>query len=305
MQIKWIKSGLAIVARSFSSQNMTNPTIAEAEKLYLNEKYLRIVKLADPSVDSKSVVDRATKRPLNDVLDALRRVNEANLDDIKSFVLLNLHEPGYEIERAKLVDWKAEPTFIRELKSDKLVEFSLAINRIWLDLYKKCDHSKLDQGCVSSHLPMKHAFIVPGGEFREIYYWDTYWTIRGLLVCGMYETTKQMLENFVQFIRKYGFIPNGSRVYYLNRSQPPYFAQMVMAYYEYCMQANDLSSDEKSKVTWFVLGEAFDCIVTEYKYWMEIKRHQRKSAGPPMRGLNVIFTKPTQPGLDLSPILRT
>lgn len=118
---------------------------------------------------------------------------------------------------------------------------------------------------------MKHAFIVPGGRFIEMYYWDTYWTIEGLLVCDMFETSRKMLENFMYFIQLFGFIPNGSRVYYLNRSQPPYFALMVKRYYESTMKSNILSLEEKNKIKNFVLDQALECIIKEYEYWMKNK----------------------------------
>lgn len=72
--------------------------------------------------------------------------------------------------------------------------------------------------------------IVPGGRFREFYYWDSYWIIRGLLHSEMYETAKGMLENFLSIINRFGFIPNGGRIYYSERSQPPLLAAMIKAY---------------------------------------------------------------------------
>ena len=67
---------------------------------------------------------------------------------------------------------------------------------------------------------------------REVYYWDSYWIIRGLLLCDMGETVRGMLENFVHFINELGKIPNGGRTYFENRSQPPLFIQMVEEYVE-------------------------------------------------------------------------
>ena len=67
---------------------------------------------------------------------------------------------------------------------------------------------------------------------REVYYWDSYWIIRGLLLCDMAGTVKGMLQNFVHFIDVLGKIPNGGRTYFENRSQPPLFIQMVDEYVE-------------------------------------------------------------------------
>ena len=37
---------------------------------------------------------------------------------------------------------------------------------------------------------MGNPFMVPGGRFREMYYWDTYWTVLGLLQSEMTQTVK-------------------------------------------------------------------------------------------------------------------
>ena len=84
----------------------------------------------------------------------------------------------------------------------------------------------------------------------------------------MFETSKSILENHMFLIEKYGFIPNGSRVYYLNRSQPPYFALMVMKFYEYCLTSKELSLDEKRKYKSFVFDKALVYVVKEYEFWM-------------------------------------
>ena len=69
--------------------------------------------------------------------------------------------------------------------------------------------------------------IIPGGRFRESYYWDTYWIIKGLITCDMIQTAQHLVVNFILMIESYGMIPNGFRQYFLNRSQPPYFALMI------------------------------------------------------------------------------
>lgn len=79
----------------------------------------------------------------------------------------------------------------------------------------------------SSQLALPHPYVVPGGRFREIYYWDSYFTMLGLRESGKEELIESMVEDFAYFIRTYGHIPNGGRTYYLSRSQPPFFALMV------------------------------------------------------------------------------
>ncbi|RZK22874.1 MAG: alpha,alpha-trehalase TreA [Hymenobacter sp.] len=79
----------------------------------------------------------------------------------------------------------------------------------------------------SSLLPLPRPYLVPGGRFREIYYWDSYFTMLGLRQAGRTALLRDMVANFGYLIDHYGHVPNGSRSYYLTRSQPPFFALMV------------------------------------------------------------------------------
>ncbi len=82
----------------------------------------------------------------------------------------------------------------------------------------------------SSLIPLPNPYIVPGGRFREVYYWDSYFTMLGLVQSGHIDLVKNMLDNFAELINTLGHIPNGNRTYYRTRSQPPYFAAMVGLY---------------------------------------------------------------------------
>ena len=82
----------------------------------------------------------------------------------------------------------------------------------------------------SSLIPLPHPYIVPGGRFREIYYWDSYFTMLGLVASGRTDLVRSMLDNFAHLVETIGHIPNGNRTYYLSRSQPPFFAAMVGLY---------------------------------------------------------------------------
>jgi len=79
----------------------------------------------------------------------------------------------------------------------------------------------------SSALPLAHAYVVPGGRFREVYYWDSYFTMLGLVRDGHVADAAAMVENFADMVKRYGHVPNGSRSYYLSRSQPPFLYLMV------------------------------------------------------------------------------
>ena len=79
----------------------------------------------------------------------------------------------------------------------------------------------------SSLIPLPFPYIVPGGRFREIYYWDSYFTQLGLIADHEDELFQDMVKNFSQLITTQGRVPNGNRTYYLGRSQPPFFSYMV------------------------------------------------------------------------------
>jgi len=79
----------------------------------------------------------------------------------------------------------------------------------------------------SSMLPLPYPYVVPGGRFRELYYWDSYFTMLGLAESGRQDLLTDMVRDFAYLIDTYGHVPNGTRTYYLSRSQPPFFFAMV------------------------------------------------------------------------------
>src|SRR5205823_12741600 len=62
-----------------------------------------------------------------------------------------------------------------------------------------------------SLIPLPNPYVVPGGRFREVYYWDSYFTMLGLIASGRTDLMKSMLDNFAHLIRTVGHIPNGNR----------------------------------------------------------------------------------------------
>lgn len=109
----------------------------------------------------------------------------------------------------------------------------------------------------SSLLPLPNPYVVPGGRFGEVYYWDSYFTMLGLIQSGRQDLARDVLANFTSLIDRYGHIPNGNRSYYLSRSQPPFFAAMVELVAE--------SSDDPAKV----YADALPTLAREYAFWMD------------------------------------
>lgn len=97
------------------------------------------------------------------------------------------------------------------------------VNALWDVLTREADSQK--DG--STLIPLPKSYIVPGGRFREVYYWDSYFTMLGLVESNRFDIIENMLDNFAFLINRIGHIPNGNRVYYKTRSQPPFFSQMV------------------------------------------------------------------------------
>ncbi|WP_414146972.1 alpha,alpha-trehalase TreA [Erwinia sp. BNK-24-b] len=105
-----------------------------------------------------------------------------------------------------------------------------------------------------SLLALPKPYVVPGGRFQEIYYWDSYFTMLGLAESGHWDRVQDMVDNFAALLDKYGHIPNGSRSYYLSRSQPPFFSLMV-----------DLLATHKGES---VYSQYLPELQKEYSYWM-------------------------------------
>lgn len=103
--------------------------------------------------------------------------------------------------------------------------------------------------------PLPQPYFVPGGRFREIYYWDTYFTMLGLELDGQHDAARGMLQNFGFELDRYGRIPNGNRSYYLSRSQPPFFSLMV-----------DLIAARDGDETY---RQYLPELKAEYAFWME------------------------------------
>lgn len=55
----------------------------------------------------------------------------------------------------------------------------------------------------------------------------------GALICGMDQTVKGILQNYLYLIKKFGYVLSRNRVYYEGRSEPPLLIQMMATYYMY------------------------------------------------------------------------
>ncbi|MDR3106268.1 MAG: alpha,alpha-trehalase [Yokenella regensburgei] len=106
-----------------------------------------------------------------------------------------------------------------------------------------------------SLLPLPKPYVVPGGRFREVYYWDSYFTMLGLAESDHWDKVSDMVANFAAELDSWGHIPNGNRSYYLSRSQPPFFSLMVEL----------LATHEGDSALKTYLPQ----MMKEHDYWME------------------------------------
>jgi len=118
------------------------------------------------------------------------------------------------------------------------------------------DPSKIDPPGL---LYLENRYVVPGGRFNEMYGWDSYFIIRGLIRDRRFDLARGMVENFFFEIEHYGAILNANRSYYLTRSQPPFLTSMILAVYE-AQKAEGHPDDE-----W--LAKAYGYAVRDHALW--------------------------------------
>jgi alpha,alpha-trehalase len=187
--------------------------------------------------DSKTFVDA---RPLLPPAEIVRR--HAAARSAPSFSLKAFVEQHFELPRPTGEDFRTDPSRTMEEH----------IRALWPVLIRSPTADS--PGAGSSLVPLPHRYVVPGGRFREVYYWDSYFTMLGLIASGRIDLVQSMLDNFAYLIDTVGHVPNGNRTYYLSRSQPPFFAAMVGLY----MRATDATRALRY----------LPALETEHAFWM-------------------------------------
>lgn len=120
------------------------------------------------------------------------------------------------------------------------------------------------------YLPNK--YVVPGGRFNEMYGWDSYFIVLGLLQDHRLDLARGMVENFFFEIQYYGAILNANRTYYFTRSQPPFLSSMIRAVYD----AYIAEGKTKEAADW--LNYSYPYAVRDHTLWMS-KDHQAGDTG--------------------------
>ena len=192
--------------------------------------------------DQKTFADAVAKRSPQLIVSDWKKQKSQKGFNLKRFVLANFSMP------------KTHSAYVPPA-NQSLREH---IDGLWSELTRSAQKA----GKYDSLLPLPKFYVVPGGRFREVYYWDSYFTMLGLAESGHWSLIKNMLDNFAWELDQYGLIPNGNRSYYLSRSQPPFFSLMVSLYAKH--QGDQAYID--------YLGQ----LQKEYDYWMAGSTHLAK-----------------------------
>ncbi|MEA5425703.1 alpha,alpha-trehalase TreF [Arcicella lustrica] len=145
-----------------------------------------------------------------------------------------------------------------DYKSDTSKPIAEHLSALWSILTREPNQQEQEGSLIQ--LPSR--YVVPGGRFQEIYYWDSYFTMLGLQASGQIDLIEGIIDNFAFLIDKFGYIPNGNRTYFLGRSQPPFFSLMV-----------ELLRQEKGDE---VLLKYLPALEKEYDFWMKGKNQLTK-----------------------------
>ncbi|XP_076237500.1 trehalase isoform X2 [Calliopsis andreniformis] len=254
--------------------------------VYCHGDLLHTIQMASIYKDSKTFVDMKMKHPPNETLllfqEFMKRTDQMpTRHQIEQFVNDTFDPEGSEFEEWDPADWTNHPKFLNRILDDELRKFASDLNHIWKMLGRKMkDDVRINEDHYSI-IYVPNPVIVPGGRFREFYYWDSYWIIKGLLLSEMYSTVKGMLSNFVMIVDKIGFIPNGGRIYYTMRSHPPLLIPMVE---EYLKTTHDYKWLEDNL---YLLEKEFDFWMTNRTVEVELDgvkytlaRYYEESSGP-------------------------
>lgn len=217
-------------------QKQTSPPVADYYLPWIElGELFHEVQMQGIFADSKTFVDYTPKSDPAEILVAYQQQKNDSDFSLADFVAENFNPP-FELPAMDV---------------DTSTPMITHLNNKWDRLTRSSDES----ATYSTLIPLPNEYVVPGGRFREIYYWDSYFTMIGLGVSGRVDLIKSMLDNFAYQVEEIGYIPNGNRTYFLGRSQPPFFGAMVNLYAQYA------SMEEAAQY--------LPALQAEYDFWMD------------------------------------
>lgn len=246
--------------------------------IYCDGPVLKAIQNANIFPDSKTFVDMPLKYDPEVIMESFNNLPNHDADTLRKFLDDNFLPSGSELESYIPLDFDPHPAFLSRVVDPEYKKFAAILNNVWKVLGKKLIPDVAENPQRYSMIPQQQPFIIPGERFHEFYYWDSFWIVKGLLISGMNDTARGIIENTLELVRKFGFVPNGARIYYLNRSQPPLLSEMVLEYYSWT----------KDKA--FLL-KALPILLREYKFWMTY----RSIALDDNHTLNYFYSDATKP----------
>jgi alpha,alpha-trehalase len=212
---------------------------------------LQTVDIANVYPDSKTFVDKVRdffRKPLEiaihlhfqptskspqQVLSDFNNIStETTYGEIVNFLDTDFSGEGQELEALSLSNFNSNPAFLQNVTDPLLQAWSKTVHGYWTQLIRGSNDSRICESnlCQSTFIPLNHSFVIPGnliflhtcesaqtltpgGRFREQYYWDSFWIIEGLIQSQLLDIANGTLQNFMDELDLYGFIPNGGRIY--------------------------------------------------------------------------------------------
>ncbi|KAE9094833.1 Trehalase [Phytophthora fragariae] len=262
-----------------------NVELERAMDIYCRGPLLHAVQMTNVFSDSKYFVDMPIKENSSafDILvDFQRRglamtefrpnVHGTHEQQLRRFIDDHFDLPGTDLIPITPFDFQGQshPPMVADIQDDELRDWAFDLHRIWQSLGRIFNPNvkgsllrsrKLDEPSLNRPA---NVLIVPGGRFRESYYWDSYWIVQGLLVSDMPITARGIVDHLLEYVSEFGFVPNGGRIYYLTRSQPPMLSDMVKLVARFpSSTGNESEYDDE------YLRAALPILEREYDFWMQ------------------------------------
>jgi alpha,alpha-trehalase len=226
--------------------------------IQIEGELFEVVQRAGIFQDSKTFVDAVPRIDQEEILQEFQQESPQPNFSLQEFIEKHFILPGFIAEDLAGIDASSSKTYI---------------NSLWDFLLRQPEVAQKHD----SLIPLQHTYIVPGGRFREIYYWDSYFTAVGLTTVNRFDLIESMIKNFIYLLNKLGLVPNGNRKYYVSRSQPPVLTYMVdLLYQQYGID---------------YIKPYLSALEKEYKFWME----QRAVEMPDGEILNRYFSDIAEP----------
>uniref|UniRef100_K3WZ86 Trehalase n=1 Tax=Globisporangium ultimum (strain ATCC 200006 / CBS 805.95 / DAOM BR144) TaxID=431595 RepID=K3WZ86_GLOUD len=201
---------------------------------------------------------------------------------LRQFLDKHFDEPGADLTPVVPLDYQETqlPPAIAAIESSAFREWAFQLHKLWKILGRVPNpdvQSSFLHARPVEHLQLQrtqNVLVVPGGRFRESYYWDSFWIVEGLLVSNMKQTARGVVNNLLEYVTEFGFVPNGGRIYYLTRSQPPMLSDMVRLV---AMKNNDSvaafsaepGAGDASNYDLEYLQVVVPILEKEYAFWMQ------------------------------------